>query len=451
MNRLQVHKEEYKIAVMLILLAIAVILTYYFHFVLRQGIIFTHFFYIPIILAAIWWKRKGLVVPLFLSCMLILSDFLSGRLGFSLTEDLFRVFMFMAISTVITVLSEQISITEKRLSESEEKFRSVAQSAVDGIITTDANGNIVLFNESLLNIFGFDKNEIEGKPVTMLMPQRYWKIFEESLVQFQKTGLHGHAGETFETTGLRKDGSEFPFEISLATWSSKGKLFTTSIIRNITERKQMEEELEKSLQEKEMLLKEIYHRVKNNLMVISSLLNLQARYIKDKEALGIFRESQNRAKSMALIHERLYRSDDLKRINFGEYIRTLAADLFHTYAADPSLIKLSINVEDVMLDINTAIPLGLVVNELISNSLKHGFPEGREGKINIDFHSEDATLILTVFDNGVGFPTDLDFRNTESLGLRLVNSLTEQIDGKIELDRSQGTEFKITFEELKLE
>jgi len=207
--------------------------------------------------------------------------------------------------------------------------------------------------------------------------------------------------------------------------------------------------LKKSLDEKEMLLKEIYHRVKNNLMVISSLLNLQSRYIKDKKTLDIFRESQNRAKSMALIHEKLYNSNDLKRINFGEYIKTLTVDLFRTYMSDSCPIRLNMDVEDVMLDINTAVPLGLIVNELVSNSMKHAFSSPNEinGEINVDFKSKNDDFTLIVSDNGIGFPAELDFKNTNTLGLRLVNSLTDQIHGKIQLKVDNGTEFKIMFKE----
>ncbi len=206
-------------------------------------------------------------------------------------------------------------------------------------------------------------------------------------------------------------------------------------------------QLEQSLEEKKMLLKEIHHRVKNNLMVISSLLSLQSQYIKDKYDLDLFKESQNRAKSMALIHERLYRSTDLKSINFGDYIQTLATDLFETYVTDPDRIKLNMNLENEMVDINTTVPLGLIVNELITNSMKHAFNDDIEGEIKIKFQKKNDKFTLIVEDTGIGFPDDLDFKNTESLGLQLVNSLTNQIDGKIELDAHHGTKFKITFKE----
>ena len=194
------------------------------------------------------------------------------------------------------------------------------------------------------------------------------------------------------------------------------------------------------------MIKEIHHRVKNNLMVISSLLSLQSRYIKDKEARGLFRESQNRARSMALIHELLYRSEDLKSIEFGDYILSLSKELFHLYSVD-GLIELKIDVDDIYLDINTSIPLGLIVNEVVTNSLKHAFPDGRAGVIHVDFHKTDDHYEFKVKDNGIGFPEDLDFENTDSLGLQMVTSLTRQIEGNIELDRNNGTEFKITFKE----
>ena len=228
----------------------------------------------------------------------------------------------------------------------------------------------------------------------------------------------------------------------------KERLARLSRSELLSDIKRKNAELLKLLDEKEMMVKEIHHRVKNNLMIISSLLNLQSSYIKDKASKDIFKESQNRARSMALIHERLYQSTDLKRIDFGDYITSLATELFHTYVVDPSLIELKINVDDIFLDINTAIPLGLIVNELTTNSLKYAFPDGKRGKIIIDFHPIDEHYEFTLKDNGIGFPEDLNFHDTDTLGLQIVNSLTDQIDGEITLDKNNGTEFKITFKEL---
>ena len=444
-NKLILEKESYKIVIISILLVVSVFLTYYFHFVLGRGTIFTHVFYFPIILAAIWWKRKSLIIPIFLSILLIVTYFLAPNLNYPLTDDIFRSFIFIAVGIVVVILSEEIEQKDIKLRESQEKFRFVSDSAVDGIITTDNDGRLILFNPSLEHIFGYNIDEIKGKHVTMLMPDRFKQKFINNLERFKSTGHHEYDRKTFESIGLKKNGTEFPFEISIATWGSKDNKFTTSIIRDVTERKKTEKMLQKSLHEKEILLKEIHHRVKNNLMIISSLLNLQSRYIKDEESKNIFKESQNRARSMALIHERLYQSTDLKRIDFGDYIRTLANDLYRTYVMDFNLIKLNIDLEDIMLDIDISIPLGLIVNELVTNSLKHAFPNGKSGKINIKFHKSDNKYILTVSDNGIGFPGDIDYENTDSLGLRLVTSLTEQIDGEIEFNNISGTSFRIIF------
>jgi PAS domain S-box-containing protein len=444
-NKLILEKEFYKIVTILILLAIAVFLTYYFHFVLGSGTIFTHIFYFPIILAAIWWRRRGLIIPLFLSILLIASYYFAPNLNYPFSDDLVRAFIFMAVGVVVAILSEEMLQKDIKLRESQDKFRSVANSAVDGIITTDNNGKIVLFNPSLENMFGYGIDEIKGKHATILMPDRYKKQFVNKLEKFKSTGRHEFDRKTFESIGLKKDGTEFPFEISIATWGSKENKFTTSIIRDVTERQRNEKRLQNSLNEKDMLLKEIHHRVKNNLMIISSLLNLQSRYIKDEESKSIFKESQNRARSMALIHERLYQSTDLKRIDFGDYIRTLSNDLYDTYVMDKTLISLNVDVEDIMLDIDISIPLGLIINELVTNCLKHAFLWDKSGEINIIFQTLDNKYQLEVKDDGIGFPEDIDYKNTESLGLRLVTSLTEQIDGEIELNNISGTSFKITF------
>ncbi len=197
-----------------------------------------------------------------------------------------------------------------------------------------------------------------------------------------------------------------------------------------------------------MLLKEIHHRVKNNLQVISSLLSLQSGYIQDHQIIGIFAECQNRVESMALIHEKLYQSVDLAKINFAEYVRNLVGSLFRSYVVAADAITWHLCVDDVLLDADTAVPCSLIINELVSNALKHAFPAGRTGEIRIDLHSgPDNRFILKVSDNGIGFPKDLDFRKIESLGLQLVVHLAEQLKGTLDLEKNQegGTAFKVSF------
>jgi two-component sensor histidine kinase/HAMP domain-containing protein len=214
----------------------------------------------------------------------------------------------------------------------------------------------------------------------------------------------------------------------------------------ISERKRAEEQIKTSLSEKEVLLKEIHHRVKNNLQVISSLLNLQSGYVEDEGAREIFLDSQNRVRSMALVHEKLYRSQDLARVDLADYIQNLATFLFRSYRTGIGGVTLSIKAEDVSLGIDAAVPCGLILNELISNALKYAFPNGQTGEVCVQLHAhDDQQVTLIVADNGVGISPDLDLENTTSLGLQLVNTLTSQLDGTLDISSDAGTEFKITF------
>jgi PAS domain S-box-containing protein len=217
-------------------------------------------------------------------------------------------------------------------------------------------------------------------------------------------------------------------------------------IQDITYRKKAEEKLLASLREKEVLLKEVHHRVKNNLQVVSSLLNLESRIIQDPHALEAFRETQNRVRSLALIHERLYRSPDLARVDFWEYIRNLVSSLFSSYHSLAQGVSYEVNAEQTFLGVDVAIPCGLILTELVSNSLKHAFPESRRGKIFISFQGGgNGSCVLRVKDNGVGFPAGLDMSHAETLGLQLVDTLTKQLAGTLQLNGGEGTEFTLTF------
>jgi two-component sensor histidine kinase len=224
----------------------------------------------------------------------------------------------------------------------------------------------------------------------------------------------------------------------------------------VREKRQVEEQIKASLKEKEVLLKEIHHRVKNNMQIVYSLLSLQSERIRDEDVLGMIRDTQQRVKSMTFIHERLYQSRDLARIEFGDYVKKLVLSLFNSYGVDYDRLKYKIEIENVFLDINAAIPCGLIINELVSNSLKHAFPKRKEkagenndkakGEIYIGLISEkNNKYTLIVSDNGVGFPDDLNFRNTDSLGLQIVITLVEQLEGRIELLREGGATFRIEF------
>lgn len=310
------------------------------------------------------------------------------------------------------------------------KFIRVASAAKEGL--HGAFGFPIFSGSEILGVIVFFSHQIQQP--------------EEDLRQMM-TDIGSQVGQFIERKwaeeGLRKAHDELERRVEARTIElSKSN---QRLLQQIKERKRAEQQIKASLKEKEVLLKEIHHRVKNNLQVISSLLNLQRGSIKDPQTLEIFQESQNRVESMALIHEQLYRSKDLSQIDFADYIRNLVANLFCSYEVRANAITLKINVDNVLLDINAAIPCGLIINELIANSLKYAFPVGKDGELWIQFSSKDDKFTLIVADNGVGIPKDLDFQNTNSLGLQLVNALTEQLEGNIKLDNSVGTKFIITF------
>ena len=348
----------------------------------------------------------------------------------------------LAISRDITERKK----AEEELKNSERRYRNIFENVQDIFYQTDLKGNIIEISPSIERYSGYKPFELINKPV-----ETFYLNSEDRKYLIKEIEKNGEVAD-YEIILKTKNNHLLYVSTNahLLFDSSKNPIGIEGSLRDITERKNIEIQLKNSLTEKEMILKEIHHRVKNNLMIISSLLNLQSGYIEDKASQNVFKESENRARSMALIHERLYQSTDLKRIDFGDYITSLATELFHTYVSNRNLIELKINVEDILLDINTSIPLGLIVNELITNSLKHAFPNGMKGKINIDFYLKNDHFEFTVKDDGIGFPEDIDFQNTNSLGLQIVNSLTEQIDGEIKLNIDNGTEFKITFKELDL-
>jgi len=234
-------------------------------------------------------------------------------------------------------------------------------------------------------------------------------------------------------------------------YNSELKNANILLIKEILERRYIESELKQSLKEKNVLFKEIHHRVKNNLQIISSLLNLQSRQIRDKDALSSFNESKNRIRSIATLHEELYRSKDLSNIDFTAYMRNITNYLLHSYGASSGYINFVMKAESIYLDLNTAIPCGLIVNELVSNAIIHGFPRSNQdqthprGEIRIDFTKDGNKYCLSVSNNGIRMPEDLDMNNSSTLGLELVSSLSRQLGGKISLSREEITEFKIEF------
>jgi two-component sensor histidine kinase len=222
-------------------------------------------------------------------------------------------------------------------------------------------------------------------------------------------------------------------------------MLNNTLQEEVAERKQAEVRITASLNEKEALLNEVHHRVKNNLQAVCSLLHLQSRDVQNREARRTLQESRNRVRAMALVHEKLYRSGNLARVDFAEYIRSLTSSLVRSFGVDSNAIRLHVEIDQVFLSIDYAVPCGLIVNELVHNALKHAFPDRREGEIRISCHQNDEGLVLQISDNGAGIPADPDLGKTNSLGLQLVRTLVEQLDGSIEVSNSAGTDFRIVF------
>lgn len=219
--------------------------------------------------------------------------------------------------------------------------------------------------------------------------------------------------------------------------------------RDITLEKKISKEIKESLKEKEVLLQEIHHRVKNNMQIISSLMSLQTKYVDDEVSLDVLKESQNRVKSMALVHEKLYLSEDLTHINIYNYINNLVLDLFFSYGVSRDQITPIIDIDEIKLNIETAVPCGLIINELVSNVIKHAFRDKKGGKMWLSLHlTDDNQIELMVADNGSGLPNGFNINSSNSLGMQLVNSLVNQLDGSIKIKRSNGTKFTILFKEL---
>ncbi len=248
---------------------------------------------------------------------------------------------------------------------------------------------------------------------------------------------------------VRSDGGvTWAWEQGRGIFQDDGTLIALEgFIADITDRKRAEEQVASSLREKEVLLREIHHRVKNNLQVVASLLNMQSRFLDDAKATEMFTESINRVKSMALIHDKLYQSENLARIDFSDYAKGLASSLLIAYSFGKD-ITFDADIDSLSLDIDLAMPCGLIINELLSNSLKHAFPGDRPGKLGIRFKKNADHYCLTISDDGIGFPPEINFTATETLGMQLVTTLVDQIEGTIELKRNGGTQFTIVFKEI---
>jgi PAS domain S-box-containing protein len=339
------------------------------------------------------------------------------------------------------ILSIMRDVTLRKNIEDELRLtKFCVDNASVGIIRTGSDAKILGANNYICELLGYSEKELCEKYIYEIdpnFPRNVWRDHRKSLKQ--------RGTDTFETIHVKKNGQSVPVQITNTYIEYRRSEFSFSFVQDITERKLSEQKIINSLREKEILLKEIHHRVKNNLQVVSSLLYLQSQQLKNPELMELFKVSQNRIRSIALIHEKLYQSYDLVFVDFAQYVNSLIIVLKESFNLEDELIDVHVESNNIRLDISKAIPCGLIINELITNSIKHAFKDKKKGIISIELKLEQNKYLLTVKDNGIGLPASLNLSEQKTLGLKIVENLVYQLNGKFTIEVNHGTQFNITF------
>jgi PAS domain S-box-containing protein len=363
------------------------------------------------------------------------SDDLSARVAVVGDDELSN------LSLAINNMLASLEVSRQKLHESESRYHAIVEDQSELICRFRIDGSTAFVNEAYRRYFSIDQQPAHN--FLRSLPPADVTAVEDLLRSLTESEPARVLEYRYDNEGNTR-WLQWNFR---AIFNRQGQVSEFQAVgRDITELKRNEEQIRASLKEKDALLKEIHHRVKNNLQIISSMLSLQEAKVSEPASREILADSRNRIKSMALIHERLYGSHDLSSIDFSEYIRSLLRHLSYSYGANNGRISVRTDVGDMSLNIDIAVPLGLIVNELVTNSFKHAFPGESTGEIFVELHREnEGKYLLVVGDNGVGMPPDFDLDRTSSLGLQLVHALVQQINGQVTIEHGKGTVFRITF------
>jgi len=342
------------------------------------------------------------------------------------------------------LLEERVEVKTRQLREKNlelEKLSIVASRTDNAVLIADREARIEWVNDGFLRLTGMPKDKLVGRRLPEI--NVYTNISEEI-----REAIKNQHSRIFESNVTTHNVENLWISSTLTPiYGEDGSLKKLVVVdTDITAGKKMQQQIEMSLKEKDVLLKEIHHRVKNNLQIIISLLNLQTGYIKDETTLKAVKDGQSRVRSMALVHERFYQSDTVTEIDFAEYVEKLCHYIYQSYGDKTDRIDVQVTGDAVKLDMDTAMPCGLLLNEIVTNAYKYAFPDQQKGKITINLKKGENQVALSVHDNGIGLPPDFVFENSETLGMQLIQALTSQVDGELQISRSPGTTFEISFQ-----